>query len=54
VINHNFILDGYWQKQFQNFTEEQCEHAARSFNNVILEIIIKLFVNKENTTDRGN
>jgi hypothetical protein len=47
VVDHNFILDPYWQQQFQNFTEEQCEHAARSFNNVILEIVIKLKVNKD-------
>jgi predicted SAM-dependent methyltransferase len=47
VIEHNFILDDYWQEQFQNFTEEQCEHAARSFKNVILEIGIKLLVNKD-------
>ncbi|MEI6420605.1 MAG: methyltransferase domain-containing protein [Lentisphaerota bacterium] len=47
VVDHNFILDEYWQKQFQNFSEEQCEHAARSFNNVILEIGIKLLVNKD-------
>jgi SAM-dependent methyltransferase len=46
VLNHTFILDDYWRQQFQNFSEEQCEHAARSFNNVILEIGIKLFVNK--------
>jgi len=47
VVEHKFILDSYWQAQFQNFTEEQCEHAARSFNNVILEIEIKLLVNKD-------
>lgn len=47
VIDHNFVLDDYWMKQFQNFTEEECEHAARSYNNVILEIGIKLQVNKD-------
>lgn len=47
VVDHNFILDSYWQEQFQNFTEEQCEHAVRSFNNVILEIGIKLLVKKD-------
>ena len=53
VVEHNFILDPYWQQQFQNFTEEQCEHAARSFNNVIVEIVIKLKVNKdESISDR--
>lgn len=46
VVDHTFVLDEYWLPKFQNFTEEQCEHAARSFNNVILEIAIKLFVNK--------
>lgn len=53
VVEHKFTLDSYWQEQFQNFTEEQCEHAARSFNNVILEIEIKLLVNKdESISDR--
>jgi len=52
VINHTFILDGYWQEQFKNFSEEQCEHSARSFNNVILEIGIKLMVNKQEVTKR--
>lgn len=47
VVEHKFTLDSYWQAQFQNFTEDQCEHAARSFNNVILEIEIKLLVNKD-------
>jgi ubiquinone/menaquinone biosynthesis C-methylase UbiE len=53
VVDHEFVLDEYWKKQFQNFTEEQCEHAARSFNNVILEIGIKLLVNKEDNIVRG-
>jgi SAM-dependent methyltransferase len=47
VIDQTYVLDGYWQQQFQNFTEEQCEHAVRSFNNVIAEIGIKLLVNKD-------
>ena len=46
VVDHTFVLDDYWMPKFQSFTEEQCEHAARSFNNVILEIGIKLMVNK--------
>ena len=46
VIDHTFVLDPYWQPQFQNFSEEQCEHIARSFNNVILEIGIRLMVKK--------
>jgi ubiquinone/menaquinone biosynthesis C-methylase UbiE len=50
VVDHSFILDEYWQKQFQEMTEEQCEHVARSFNNVILEINIKLLVNKDESS----
>lgn len=46
VIDHTFILDSYWQPQFQSFSEEQCEHVARSFNNVILEIDIRWMVKK--------
>jgi hypothetical protein len=42
-----FNLDPYWQKIFQNYTEDQCEHAVRSFNNVILEIVIKWIVYKD-------
>lgn len=52
--NHTFTIDPYWREQFQNFTEEQCEHAARSFNNVIVEIGIQLKVNKdERSTGNG-
>ena len=47
VVEHSYILDSYWMKKFQDFTEEECEHAARSYNNVILEIEIKLLVNKD-------
>jgi len=46
VTNHTFVLDEYWKPQFQSMSDEQCEHIARSFNNVILEIAIKLMVNK--------
>jgi ubiquinone/menaquinone biosynthesis C-methylase UbiE len=46
VVEHNFILDEYWKPRFQTYTEEQCEHAARSFNNVIVEIEMKVLVNK--------
>jgi hypothetical protein len=46
VEGFKFNLDPYWQKIFQNYTEDQCEHAARSFNNVIMELIIKWVVYK--------
>jgi hypothetical protein len=49
VMDHGFVLDDYWAKLFQTYTEEQCEHAARSFNNVILEIGIKLMVYKDDS-----
>lgn len=52
VLDHRPVLDTYWIPQFQNMTEEQCEHAARTFNNVILEYQIKWYVNKENITQR--
>jgi len=53
VVEHNFILDEYWKPRFQTYTEEQCEHAARSFNNVIVEIGMKVMVNKnESISDR--
>lgn len=47
VIEHQYVLDEYWKPLFQQYTEEQCEHAARSFNNVILEIDMKVLVNKD-------
>lgn len=47
VEGFQFNLDPYWQKIFQNYTEDQCEHAARSFNNVIMELMIKWVVYKD-------
>ena len=47
VADHTFVLDEYWREQFKNFSDEQCEHTARTFNNVILEIGIKLMVKKD-------
>ncbi len=41
VINFTYILDPYWQPKFKQLSEEECEHIARSFNNVITEIHIK-------------
>ncbi len=41
VVEFQFSLDPYWQPRFQQMTEEECEHVARSFNNVITEIHIK-------------
>lgn len=53
VVDHNFILDEYWIPKFQKMTEEDCEHIARSMNNVVLEIGIKLKVIKhESISDR--
>lgn len=46
VEGYNFILDDYWQKKFQDMTEDECAHAARSYNNVIVEIEMILRVNK--------
>lgn len=46
VTEHTFVLDEYWQSKFQQMSEEECEHIARSMNNVILEIKIKLKVDK--------
>ena len=53
VVEHNYTLDSYWQPKFQQMSEEECEHIARSMNNVILEISIKLRVNKENISIRN-
>ena len=47
VVSYNFQLDPYWEQQFRTMSEEECEHAARSFNNVIQEIQINLIIIKE-------
>ena len=52
VLDHKPVLDGYWIQQFQQMSEEQCEHTARTFNNVISEYHIKWCINKENITTR--
>lgn len=52
VVDHRPVLDEYWIPQFQHMSEEQCEHAARTFNNVISEYHIKWFINKENVAQR--
>jgi hypothetical protein len=46
VVDYTFILDEYWKPKFAQMREEECEHVARSFNNVITEILIKLLVIK--------
>lgn len=46
VIGHQFVLDDYWLPKFQQMSEQECEHIARSLNNVILEIGIQLKVVK--------
>ena len=52
VVDHNFVLDEYWIQKFKHLSEDECEHIARSMNNVILEISIKLKVVKQNNTRR--
>jgi hypothetical protein len=52
VVGHDYVLDDYWKPRFQQMSEAECEHVARSMNNVILEILIKLRVNKENCVER--
>lgn len=47
VTEYTYILDDYWKPIFQTLSEDQCEHIARSYNNVILEIIFKLRVIKD-------
>lgn len=47
VLRFDYVLDEYWLPKFQQMTEEECEHVARSMNNVILEIDIKMMVIKD-------
>jgi ubiquinone/menaquinone biosynthesis C-methylase UbiE len=46
VVKYDFVLDPYFKEMFQTITEEQCEHIARTCNNVIVEIRIQLKVVK--------
>lgn len=46
------VLDEYWKPKFQTMSDEQCDHAARTFNNVILEYYVKLRINKQNQVTR--
>lgn len=52
VAEYTPVLDQYWAPQFQKISEEQCDHIARSFNNVIVEYHIKWVVNKQNCVTR--
>lgn len=52
VLEYKPVLDEYWMPQFKQMTEEQCEHAARTFSNVISEYHIKWCVNKKTVTQR--
>lgn len=54
VENYRYILDPYWMSKFQAMSEEECEHTARSFNNVISEIEILLKVNKDEQPSRDS
>jgi hypothetical protein len=46
VLNYDYVLDSYYQQMFQTIPDEQCDYIARSQNNVILEIIMKVMVIK--------
>lgn len=52
VLDYKPTLDDYWLPKFQTMTEEECEHAARTYNNVILEYHIICKVNKSNSVTR--
>lgn len=46
------VLDEYWIPKFQQMTEEQCDYTARTFNNVIVEYRMILFVKKQDQATR--
>lgn len=52
VLSFTPVLDEFWRAQFQNMSEEQCDYAARTFNNVVTEYHISWMVNKENVATR--
>lgn len=52
VIGFAPVLDSYWLDKFKHMTEEECDHVARSFNNVIVEYQIQWQVNKEESITR--
>lgn len=52
VSEYTPVLDEYWMPQFQNMSNEQCDHAARTFDNVIVEYHIKWVVKKQGSVER--
>lgn len=46
LITYDFVLDPYYIPIFQKISEQECEFIARSQNNVIMEITMKLMVIK--------
>lgn len=46
VFDIQFDLDQYFKQIFQNIPNDQCDYIARSFNNVIVEILFKARVIK--------
>lgn len=52
VVDYTPLLDEYWMSKFQQISNEECDHIARSFNNVIIEYHIKWMINKENNIER--
>lgn len=46
LLTHDFQIDPYYRPIFQKATEQECEFIARSQNNVIVEIQMKLMVIK--------
>lgn len=47
VVDYKFLLDPYWETKFKSMSQEECDYVARSFNNVIAEILINLMVIKD-------
>lgn len=52
VISFTPVLDPYWATKFQTMSNEECDHVARTFNNVITEYHIQWQVNKEDNITR--
>lgn len=46
VFAADYVLDDQYQKLFQTLPNEQCDMIARSYNNVIIEILIKAMIIK--------
>lgn len=50
VVHVDYVLNPFYQRLFQQLSNEQCDYIVQSQNNVIQEIIIKMIAVKNEPT----